>query len=257
MNLKDKVVVVTGASSGIGKELCFQLADKGAQVVMAARRLAPLLEMEDQLSKKGSMAYAVAADISRRFDVDNLVRKTIQKFGRIDVFINNAGISHANVDTLGLNELDVKATMDTNFMAGVYSVWAVVPEMEKSGGGQMVFVSSVVGKRGVQRSAIYCASKFAVQGFTEALRLELRKKKIHVLTVCPPGVDTPFFETNKRDTQRRFRLHSPVKIAGMIVSAIEHQKREVLLTIDAKLLHYANVFFPRLLDWAISKNKGA
>ena len=120
----------------------------------------------------------------------------------------------------------------------------------------MVFVSSIVGKRGVPRSSIYCASKFAVQGLTESIRPELHRKNIRVVSVCPPGVDTPFFEKNGRGGRRRFRLHPVRKIAAMIVRACELETREALLTIDSKLIYWANVFVPRLVDWAAAKNKG-
>lgn len=256
-NLKNKIIIITGASSGIGKELAFQCARKGAKVVLAARRMAALLEIEDKIIKDGGQALAVGADVSRRFDVENCVRKTLQKFGRLDVVINNAGISHADLEALELLEADVKATMDTNFMAAVYSVWAAVPAMEKTGSGQLVFVSSIVGKRGIPRSSIYCASKFALLGFAESIRLELKKKNIHVLSVCPPGVDTPFFEVNKRSSKRSFRLHPASKIAAMIIEAMEKQKREVTLTVDAKILHVLNMIFPSLLDWLISRKKGS
>ena len=120
----------------------------------------------------------------------------------------------------------------------------------------LVFVSSVVGKRGTPFNSGYCSSKFAVQGLTESIRPELKKKNIHVLTVCPPGVDTPFFEKNNRGGGKRFRLHPVEKISKMIVKGCEAEKREMWLTMDSKILVLANMMFPKVLDWAIPARKG-
>ncbi|MCB4756162.1 MAG: SDR family NAD(P)-dependent oxidoreductase [Elusimicrobia bacterium] len=255
MKIKDKVIVITGASSGIGKELAFQLAKKGARVVLAARNVQALEEIAGQIEKEGGVALAVPADISQRFHVARLMQRTDIEFGRLDVLINNAGISHRPGIITEIEESDFRSTMETNFMGSVYGVWAAVPLMEKHGGGLIVFVTSAIGKRGVPRSAGYCASKFAVEGLAESIRPELAPKNIRVLTVCPPGVDTPFFEKNYRQDVRRYRLHPVQKIAHLIVKAVEKEKRGVLLTLDSKALYWANVFFPRLLDWVLAKVK--
>lgn len=255
MDLKNKVVVITGASSGIGKELAFQFAEKGAKVVLAARNAAALSANVDAIRAKGGDAISVPTDVTSRSQMVYLVEKTFEQFRRIDIFISNAGISPATGTFVQNSEVDVRATMETNFMSGAYAVWAVVPIMERAGGGQLVFVTSIVGKRGIATSAAYCASKFAMQGLAESIRPELKKKNIHVMTVCPPGVDTPFFEKNGRGTNRSFRLHPVDKICKIIVQGCEKDKREILPTIDAKLLHWGNVFLPGLMDWVIAKNK--
>jgi len=127
---------------------------------------------------------------------------------------------------------------------------------KKTAGGQIVFVSSIVGKRGFPFNAAYCASKFAVQGLTESIRPELAAKNIHVIAICPPGVDTDFFKNNGKSEKREFRLHSVEKIARMTIQACEKEKRELLPTFDAKILHVANFFAPALMDRAIAKVKG-
>lgn len=256
MDLNDKVVLITGASSGIGLELARQCARKGGRVVLAARS-ADVIEAEAaSLRADGFKAFAVAADVSSRPSVEAMVAAAVSHFGRLDVLINNAGVSTANGTLMENDEKDVRFTLDVNLMGGIYGVWAAVPAMEKVGGGVIVFVSSCIGKRGVPLNAVYCASKFAVQGLTEAIRLELRAKNIRVLTVCPPGVATPFFAKNGKGEQRTHRLHPVDKIAALVVDACEREQRESLLTIDSKLLHWANVFFPGLSDWLIAKNKG-
>jgi NAD(P)-dependent dehydrogenase (short-subunit alcohol dehydrogenase family) len=255
MNLKEKVVVITGASTGIGQELAFQFAAKGCKVVLAARNASALSKHAAAIAAKGGAALAVATDVSSRNDVMALAEKAFAHFGRLDIFISNAGISMPSVPFTQVSETDLRSIMNTNFMAGAYAVWAAVPLMEQNGGGQLVFVTSIVGKRGVALNAPYCASKFAMQGLAESIRPELKKKNIRVMTVCPPGVDTPFYRNNGKGGDRTFRVHPVDKICRIIVRACETEAREVLPTIDAKLLHWGNVFFPGLMDWAVAKNK--
>ena len=256
MNFQNKVVVITGASSGIGKELGFQFARKGASVVLAARNAALLEENASAICKEGGKALAIPTDVSRRFQVEALVRRAVAEYGRLDAFIANAGISPAKGTLLENTEEDVRATLETNFMGSVYGVWAAAPALEKAGGGLLVLVGSIVGKRGVPFNAAYCASKFALQGLTESIRPELALKKIRVIMICPPGVDTPFYKNNGKKDKREYGLHPVDKIAAKIVRACEKEKREDLLTWDGKLLHYLNVFAPSLTDWGVAKVKG-
>lgn len=256
MQLTSKVVVITGASSGIGRELAFQFAAKGSTVVLAARNASAIREAASRIQESGGSALDIPTDVSRRSDVETLMKTTFERFGRIDIVVNNAGISPAKGIILENSESDVRATLETNFMGSLYGVWASVPYMEKNGGGQLLFVSSIIGKRGIPRNAAYCASKFAIQGLTESIRPELARRNIRVITICPAGVATPFYANNGKPEKRRYRLHRVDKIAAMIVKASEKEKREVLLTLDAKLLHYLNVFFPTLMDKAIAKAKG-
>jgi NAD(P)-dependent dehydrogenase (short-subunit alcohol dehydrogenase family) len=257
LNLDGKVAVITGASSGIGKELALQLARKNVRVVLGARDLAALDGVVADISREGGSAFAVRTDVSKRDQVEALVNRAVERFGRLDMLINNAGVSNARGHLMDNDEADFRSTFEVNVMGGVYGVWAAVPHMRKRGGGIIVFVSSVVGKRAVPGSAAYCASKFALQGLTESIRLELSGENIRVLTVCPPGVDTPFFKNNWRRDRVKFRLHPVGKIGRSIVRACEKEKREVLLTIDAKAAHVFNFFFPRLTDWIIAKAMGS
>ncbi len=256
MEIKNKVIVITGASSGIGAAAAEAFAKKGARVVLAARNAAGLNALADKINAAGAgSAWACPTDMTQRHEVENLARVTFERFGRLDIFIHNAGISHKNGTLMELDESEVRRVMETNFMGGIYSTWAAVPYLEKSGGGQLIFVTSIIGKVGVPRNSIYCASKFALQGLAESIRRELVTKKIRVISICPPGVDTPFFKNNDRALVRKYRLHPVEKIARMIVRASEKNKREVLLTMDAKLLHFLNCFFPTLMDWAVVRFK--
>jgi NAD(P)-dependent dehydrogenase (short-subunit alcohol dehydrogenase family) len=250
------VVAITGASSGIGQELAFQLAARGCAVALGARRRDRIEANAEAIRKKGGRAIAVPTDVSVRGEVERFFRRAAEEFGRLDIAVHNAGISPAKGTLLENDEADVRRTFDVNVMGCVYGIWGAAPVMEKNGGGVMVFVSSIVGKRGVPLASAYCASKFAVQGLTESVRPELEKKNIRVVTVCPPGVDTEFFEANARRDTRRFRLHPVGRIARDIVRACEREPREVLLTMDAKLLRWMSALAPRFMDRAIARAKG-
>lgn len=250
------VVAITGASSGIGQELAFQFSARGCAVALAARRVDLIEQHATAIRARGGRAIAVGTDVSIRSDMDRFFQAAVREFGRLDVVVNNAGISPAKGTLLENDESDLRRTMDVNFMGCVHGVRAAAPLMEKTGGGTMVFVSSIVGKRGIPLCSAYCASKFAVQGLTESIRPELAKKNIHVLTVCPPGVDTDFFKSNGRGDRRSFKLHPVSRIAGDIIRACEKDKREILPTMDAKLLHWLSVLAPGLMDRAIGKAKG-
>jgi NAD(P)-dependent dehydrogenase (short-subunit alcohol dehydrogenase family) len=257
MKLQGKVAVVTGASTGLGKEVAAQLAAGGAAVALSARNEERLRDNVRSIEGAGGRAIAVVADVTSRKDVASLFQRTVEAFGRLDLIVSNAGVTTAPGTFLENDEADVRRTLETNFMAGLYAVWEGVPYLRRTGGGTIVFVTSAVGKRGVPRSAVYCASKFAVHGLAESIRPELRPENIRVITVCPPGVDTPFFENNGRTGRHGFPLHPAADIARGIVSAIERDKRDVLLTLDAKLLYWGNVFAPRIMDRVLGKIKGA
>jgi NAD(P)-dependent dehydrogenase (short-subunit alcohol dehydrogenase family) len=256
MNLKDKVVVITGASSGIGESLALEFSRQGSSVVLAARNTERISTLEAKINAQGGRALAVTTDVTRRFQVETLASRAASHFGGIDIWVNNAGVSPAKGTLLENSEDDIRATIETNLMGSIYGTWAAAPHIEKRGGGQIVFVTSIVGKRGVPKNAAYCASKFALQGLTESIRPELKRKNIHVIAACPAGVDTAFYRNNGKSERREYQLHAPEKIARLIVRACARDKREVLLTFDTWLLNKLNVWFPSLLDRAMAKAKG-
>ena len=147
------VAAITGASSGIGKELAFQLAARGCAVALAARRGDLVEEHARRIRAAGGRALAMATDVARKSDVEAFMRGAFDAFGRLNLVVNNAGIAPATGTLMDNSEDDFRRTMDVNLMGGVYGVWAAAPLMERSGGGVMVFVSSIMGKRGAPRSA--------------------------------------------------------------------------------------------------------
>ncbi len=252
-NLKGKVVIITGASSGIGKALVQKLAIKGATVVMAARSLDKLRELEKEISGKGD-TLAVKADVSREEDCRKIMDAAVEKFGRIDVLINNAGISMRSlfIDT----ELEViRKLMDVNFWGTVTCTKYALPHLLKTK-GSVVGVSSIAGFKGLPGRVGYSSSKFAMHGFLDVLRTENLKTGLHVLLACPG-----FTASNIRKTalagdgnvqgespRDESKMMTAEEVADRILSAIEKEKRTLVLTGQGKITVFLSKFFPKLLD---------
>ncbi|MEM7437262.1 MAG: SDR family oxidoreductase [Myxococcota bacterium] len=185
MSVKNKVVVVTGASSGIGASTVEQLSKQGARVVAAARRKEPLERLTAGLP---SEALAVVTDVSKRSDVDALIEATVERFGRVDVLVNNAGIMPVSPLSLGQVD-DWDRMIDVNVKGVLYGINSVLPRMLEHGGGHIVSTSSVAGLAVERGGAVYSATKFAVRAICEGLRKE-NPGKIRVTTVYPGLVDT-------------------------------------------------------------------
>jgi dehydrogenase/reductase SDR family member 7B len=182
--MKDKVVIITGGSSGIGKAMAFVFGNAGAKIVISARHQGPLFEVGNELSSLGIDNLTIVADVSNEKDTQNLIESTIAKFGKIDVLINNAGITMRSLFD-DLEDIEViKKVMDVNFYGTVYATKLALPYIKKTK-GSIVGISSIAGYRGLPVRTGYSASKFAVNGFLEALRTELLKTDVHILTACP------------------------------------------------------------------------
>src|SRR6266702_3222903 len=184
MKLNDKIVIITGASSGIGKSLATEFAKRGANLVLAARQFVTLCEITQNLEKEFNIrAVAVQCDVTVEEDCDHLIKQAISAFGKIDVLVNNAGISMRAL----FKDADIKvlkSVMDVNFWGTVYCTKYALPEILKTK-GSIVGVSSIAGYKGLPGRTGYSASKFAMNGFLDALRFENLKTGIHILTGCP------------------------------------------------------------------------
>ncbi len=253
--MKDKIIVITGASSGIGKALAFEFGTKGAIVVLAARNLAKLQEIVSDLNKRGFQALAVQTDVTIESDCRELVEKTLEKYGRIDVLITNAGISMRSL-FIDL-QLDVmRRVMDTNYWGTVYCSKFAMPHLIASG-GSLVGVISIGGYIGMPGRSAYAASKFAVRGFLDTVRVENRKTGLHVLVVAPG-----FTSSNIRraalladgslqgETPRdENHMMSAEAVAAYIYKAVVKKKRQLILTfVQGKLTVFLGKFFPKFLD---------
>lgn len=254
--MKNKVVVITGASSGIGKALAKVYASRGFDLALASRSGI----MDDSLKSYPVRILNLIADVSREEDCRNLVDQTVERFGRIDILINNAGISMRALFEEA--DLDViRRVMDVNFWGTVYCTKFALPWLLQSG-GSLAGVSSVAGYKGLPGRAGYSASKFAMQGLLEVIRIENRKKGLHVLIACPgftasnirkvalsrdgsPQGETPLDEN---------KLMSAGEVAERIARAVEERKERLVLTMQGKMTVMLNKFFPRWMDGMVYKH---
>lgn len=252
--LKDKVVLITGASSGIGKALAFDFAKFGSKLVLAARSKDKLDEIAETLmSKYNSEVLTIKTDVSNESETNLMVEKALEHFGAIDILVNNAGI--ATYEPLLKDEpANMKKVMDVNYWGTVYSTRAVLPSMIMRGSGHIINVSSVAGLRAVPNIANYSATKHAVNGFTEALRLELAQYGIKVLLVCPTSTKTEIVKNSASKTA--FRL-DPENYFGMTaervsietINAMLDNKRDHILGLAEKPVKIVNALMPGLLDF--------
>jgi NADP-dependent 3-hydroxy acid dehydrogenase YdfG len=253
--LNDKTVIITGASSGIGLACAHAFHEKGAKTVMAARNYGAIREMEIKFNslREGS-ALAVRTDVTVESDCCNLIESAVETFGGIDVLINNAGLSmRANFLDVDLTVL--KRLMDVNFWGTVFCTKYALPYLI-DGKGSLTAISSVAGLHGLPGRTGYSASKSAVQGFLDTIRIENLKKGLHVMEVIPG-----FVATNVRNTalvadgseqgespRAEEKMMQPDELAAKIVRGIEKRKRRLTTSYEGKLTPLLKLLYPSLLD---------
>lgn len=231
MQIKDKIVIVTGASEGIGLAMAKALSQAGAKVVMAARSADKLKELEKELL--GTLA--VPTDLRKLEDIKNLTQKTIEKFGRIDILINNAGQGiYGALENIKIE--DLKQVMDLNLYAVIETMQAVIPHMRKLGGGMIVNVSSQVSRMYIPGLSAYAATKYALNAITYTARQELAADKIIVSTIYPNMTATNFGQNSvgrRPDFSRRPGpmpdVDQPEAVAAKIMELINSEAQEVVL----------------------------
>ncbi len=189
MSLQSKVALVTGGTSGIGKEAVFALAKAGAKVVVAGRRQAEGDAVVAEVKQSGGEAFFVQTDVAKEADVKRLVNETVQKYGRLDIAFNNAGVEHSG-PLVEATEEQYRHVFDINVAGVIYSMKYEIPAMLKSGGGSIINTSSVLGHVGGAGSGLYNASKFAVEGLTKTAALELATQGVRVNAVAPAAIQT-------------------------------------------------------------------
>jgi len=248
VSLDDKIAIVTGASSGIGRVTALALAKEGAHVALAARTESSLREVAEEIRSLGQEALVVPTDVTRQDQVDRLVAETVACWGRVDILIANAG-NYLRSPVRELTVEDVRRSMAVNFYGALYAVLAVQPHMLGQGSGHIVLVSSLDGKRGFPRDAPYAAAKFAMTGYGDVLRQELRGSGVRVTTVFPARVDTPMIENLK--VPPISAKMPPQAVARAIVSALRRPRPEVVIPFSGRLLHVVGVISPRLGDWIV------
>lgn len=192
-NIKDKVVVITGASSGLGEAAAKHLSGLGATVVLGARRADRIDKLAKEIHDNGGNALAIVVDITQRDQVKRLVDAAVEAFGRVDVILNNAGVMPLSpIDRLNVDEWDMM--IDVNIKGVLNGIAAVLPYMKEQKFGQIINTSSVAGHKVFNGSAVYSATKFAVRALTEGLRMEVKPYNIRTTIVCPGAVKTELLE---------------------------------------------------------------
>ncbi|MCC6383973.1 MAG: SDR family oxidoreductase [Bacteroidia bacterium] len=252
--MKDKVVIITGGSSGIGKACALEFARKGSKVIINGRNETTLKQAAYEISQLQADVLAVKADIRSESDCKRLIDEGIKKFGRIDVLINNAGISmRAAFDETSPEVL--KQLMATNFWGAVYCTYYAIPYLLASK-GSVVGISSIAGKAGLPGRTGYSASKFALEGFLESLRTENLNRGLHVL-VASPGFTASNIRNNSlsksgspqgESPRNEQKMMSAEEVATALYRAVVNRKRDLILTTEGKLAVCLKKFFPAWLD---------
>jgi NADP-dependent 3-hydroxy acid dehydrogenase YdfG len=192
-NIKDKVVIITGASSGMGEAAAKHLSSLGAAVVLGARRTDRIEKLAKEINDNGGKALAIIVDVTQRDQVKKLVDATVEQYGRADVLINNAGIMPLSLmESLHVDEWD--KMIDVNLKGVLNGIAAVLPYMKEQKSGQIINTASVAGHKVFSGSAVYSATKFAVRALTEGLRMEVKPYNIRTTIVCPGAVKTELLE---------------------------------------------------------------
>lgn len=251
--MKNKVVIITGASSGIGRACAEKFGNEGAKLVITGRNETNLQETALWLINKGIEVLAVQSDVAIKEDCKRIIDETIAKYGKIDVLINNAGISMRAI----LNDTDlsvIEQVMQINFYGTLYCTKYALPHLLKAK-GSVVGISSIAGFVGLPGRTGYSASKFAMQGFLEALRTENLKTGLHVMITCPG-----FTASNIRNTalsangsaqgespREEDKMMTAEEVAEYIYKGVVNKKRQVILTTEGKLAVFLSKFFPKFI----------
>jgi short-subunit dehydrogenase len=252
--MKDKVVIITGGSSGIGKALAFEFGKKGSKILITGRNTEELAKAEQELRQAGVTVGTFRADVSVEADNKKMADEALRLFGRIDILINNAGISMRAL----FEEVDIeviKKVMDINFYGVLYATKYCLPEIKKNR-GSVIGISSIAGFRGLPGRTGYSASKFALNGFLEVLRTELLKTGVHVLTACPGFTAsnirkrslTKDGSSQGESPRNETEMMTAEECAMHIYNATVKRKRTLVLTTQGKLAVFLNKWLPGFAD---------
>ena len=253
--LKDNVTIITGASTGIGEELAYQLAQQGAQLVLSARRLAELNRVAEKARSVGGKVITVSADVAKSEECKKIIDAAINEFDRIDTLINNAGMTmwakFADIKDISMLE----RIMQVNYMGAVYCTHYALPHLVASK-GRLVGVASLTGLVGVPTRTGYAASKHAMRGFFDSLRIELVDDGVSVTMIYPGFVATGIRENATGADGKPARIDpvnkddamSAEECADIIVRALETRKREEVMTMKGKLGQWLKLIAPGVID---------
>jgi NAD(P)-dependent dehydrogenase (short-subunit alcohol dehydrogenase family) len=249
----EQVVVLVGASSGVGRETAVRLGQRGARVVVAARNQTALDAVAAEVERAGGTVLAVPTDVADFDQVQQLATRTVERFGRIDTWVNLAAVSvYATVADLDVAE--IARVITVNLLGQIHGIKAVLPQLERQGHGGIINVSSVLGERAVPLQAAYSAAKHGLKGFTDALRLELAHagSPVTVTLLLPSSINTPLFDHARSKLGVKPQpippIYEPGVVADSILFAAEHPRPELVVGGAGKLLAVGDRLAPALVD---------
>jgi short-subunit dehydrogenase len=246
-------VLITGASSGIGRATTFELAKRGAMLALTARRLKNLRKVSDEIKDAFPDVQApllIPCDVSDKEDAIRLVRKCVDQLGGIDILINNAGIGvYGNAEMTTLE--DFRSVMEVNFYGSVNCILEVLPHMKEIGKGLIINIASVAAIHGIPYAGAYSASKAALVALSQSLRAELAKSGISIMVIYPGYTQTNFFKIEKKvgGARRPAGPYAPAKkVARSIIKAIESERQDLVLSLVGKTLKFSQSLMPWLAE---------
>ena len=254
--MENRVVAITGASAGIGRATALRLARDGAAIVACARRADRLEALAAEIAAAGGQVLTLVADVTREADMTRLVDAAVERFGRLDVMICNAGFGvYGTIDTITADQM--RQLIDVNYMGTYLAARAAMPVFRRQDRGHLIVISSIVGRRGVPYMGAYAATKFAQVGLAECVRAEVNGSNIHVSVVFPVSTETEFFEVMTRESGAITRAlgprQPPVKVADAIARAIAHPAPEVYPFKKARALALLNAVAPGFCDRLVKR----
>ena len=258
-SLQNKVVVITGASSGFGRGAALKFAREGANVVLAARRKKLLKEVAKECERQGARALAVEADVSQAEEVEKLAERARDEFGHFDVWVNNAGVAtYGEFDEIPLEEHE--QVLRTNLLGTIYGSYVALRHFRERGEGVLINMASYLGKGSAPYHASYVASKHAIRGLDMSLRQELQAqdiRDIHICTIMPTSHDTPFFGHAGNHTGKPVRpttpVYDPQQVVDAIVELAVNPEDELTVGGIAKVASVAGKLAPALLERRMAK----
>ena len=255
IEIRDAVTIITGASAGIGRAAAMSFAGAGARVALVARDPLPLNEAAAAIRARGGEAVAVPADVTRDDDVARMTASVLERYGRIDILVCNAGVGlYGNVADLEME--DLRRAFEVNYFGVIRCIQAALPAMRRARSGLIQLVSSVIGRRSIPGYSGYCASKFALYALAEALRIELNPDGITVQTVYPALTATGFSANAIRRNPTRSgppRGMPPEKVAQHMLRAARRGSRDCVITMGGRVLTLANGLAPGLVDAVVAR----